>query len=87
MEREENKPVALTKLLPFEGKEKLLPNEPRYFINGKKLIMVMRKVLAKGKDGKSLNVVIRRMKGFVDDKTPKGMKIRKILRDMKIPGA
>lgn len=87
MKREENKPTKLAKLLPFEGKDHLPPNEPRYFVNGKKLIMVMRKQLTKGKDGKPAYIVIRRMKGFIDDKTPKGQKIRKILRDLNIPGA
>jgi hypothetical protein len=77
----------IKKLVPFTGKENLVPNEPAYFVNGKKLIAVTKKPFKKDKEGNQCFNISRKLVVNIDDKTSKGQFIRKVLKDKGIPGA
>lgn len=76
-----------SKFLPYSGSNNLAPNEPRFFVNGRKLLRVIKTQHGSGKDGKPAYIVSRSLFRTIFDNTKKGKVLRSQLKSMGIPGA
>lgn len=74
-----------SKFLPFVGSDNLIVGEPRFFVNGKKLIRVLKKPHGTDKQGNIHYCVERRLFTMIFDDT-RGNKLRSILKKAGIPG-
>lgn len=75
-----------TKLLPFLGRTSLKVGEPRFFVNGRKLIRIMKVKHGEDKDGKPVFVIKRRMERMIYKGRKSDEKTIQLLIKNKIPG-
>lgn len=75
------------RFLPFMGPQSLQPNEPRFFVNGRKLLRVIKTQHGHGDDGKPVYVVSRTLFRMIHDNKKAGKVLRAQLKALSIPGA
>lgn len=68
-------------LIPWDGnKENLQPNQKKYFLNGKKLLYILKKKVAMDEQKNPVYRIMRGMQSVINDKKPEGKIIQDILR-------
>lgn len=76
-----------SKFKPYHGSDSLLPNEPRFFVNGRKVLRVIKKQRGLDDNKNPVYRVDRMLFRTIYDKTPQGKKLREQLKRCGIPGA
>jgi len=74
-------------LLPYQGRNTLREGEPRYFVNGRKLIQVIKDRVGSDDQGNAVYVIRRKLAAVISDKRPQGRELRQLLKRKDIPGA
>ena len=80
-------PKKKSKFLPFLGANNLKPNEPRFFVNGRKLIRVIKTLHGYDDDKKPCYKIERSLFRIIFDQKKEGQVMRQQLRTLGIPGA
>ncbi len=73
-------------LLPFYGRSSLKVNEPRFFVNGKKLIKIVKVVKGYLEDKTPVYTIKRKLFTSINLKKPEARRFLDILKKKEIPG-
>lgn len=73
-------------LIPFHGRSSLKVNEPRFFVNGKKLIKIVKVVKGYLEDRTPVYTIKRKLFLSINVKKPESRRFLDILRKKEIPG-
>lgn len=81
------KKVALkNELLPYLGKNSLEPNIPRYFVNGRKLIQIVKLKRSEDENGNAIYTIKRRLARTIFKEKKEGQRLLATLAKYNIPG-